>query len=311
MALPDLAKKPVRFTGGHRACAGCGFPITIKIILQAADNPVIVGCATGCMEVTSTIYPYTAWQCNFIHSAFENVAATISGVEAAYQSLKRQGRIQEDITFIAFGGDGGTYDIGLQALSGAMERGHKMVYVCYNNQAYMNTGIQRSSATPRGANTTTSPAGTRSSGKQQYPKDLTAIMAAHNIPYVAQSSMSHWNDLYRKAKKAFAVDGPAFLNVLSTCRLGWATAPEDTVDVAEGAVQCNLWPLFEVEEGVWSLSFKPKKPLPVADWMKQQGRFKHLFRPENADLLADIQQEVDQRWEQLLRRCEKEGDKQQ
>ncbi|NMB45994.1 MAG: pyruvate ferredoxin oxidoreductase [Firmicutes bacterium] len=303
MALPDLARKPQRFTGGHRACAGCGFPITIKIILQAAENPVVVGCATGCMEVTSTIYPYTAWRCSFIHTAFENAAATISGVEAAYRSLRRQGRVQQDITFIAFGGDGGTYDIGLQSLSGAMERGHKMVYVCYDNQAYMNTGIQRSSATPRGANTTTSPAGTHLAGKQQYPKDLTAIIAAHNIPYVAQSSMSHWHDLYSKAKKAFAADGPAFLNVLSTCRLGWATAPEDTVDIAEGAVLCNFWPLFEVEKGVWKLSFRPKQALSVADWMGKQGRFKHLFRPENTALLADIQQEVDQRWAALLRRC--------
>jgi pyruvate ferredoxin oxidoreductase beta subunit len=227
----------------------------------------------------------------------------VSGIEAAYRSLRRQGKIQQDIDFIAFGGDGGTYDIGLQSLSGAMERGHKLVYVCYNNQGYMNTGIQRSSATPRGANTTTTPAGTQLPGKPQHPKDLTAIMAAHDIPYAAQASMSHWNDLYRKAKKAFAVDGPAFLNVLSTCRLGWATAPEDTVDAAEGAVQCNVWPLYEVEQGKWKLTFKPKKPLPVADWMKQQGRFKHLFRADNSQLLESIQQQVDENWQRLLERC--------
>lgn len=303
MALKDLASKPLSFIGGHRACAGCGFPITIKIIMQAAENPVVVGCATGCMEVTSTIYPYTAWNCNFIHNAFENVAATIAGVEAAYRSLRRKGKVTEKIHFVAFGGDGGTYDIGLQSLSGAMERGHNIVYVCYDNQAYMNTGIQRSSATPRGTSTTTTPAGKKVPGKPQYRKDLTAIMAAHNIPYVAQASMSHWNDLYQKARKAFAVEGPAFLNVLSTCRLGWGTAPEDTVDAAEGAVQCNYWPLYEVENGKWRLTYKPKDPIPVADWMKQQGRFKHLFRPENERLLQEIQAEVDARWNQLLERC--------
>lgn len=301
--LKDLAKKEVLLSGGHRACSGCGFPITIKMVLSQVDTPVVVGNATGCMEVTTTVYPYTAWKTSFIHSAFENVAATISGVEAAYRSLKRQGKIDKEIKFVAFGGDGGTYDIGLQSLSGAMERGHNIVYVCYDNEAYMNTGVQRSSATPRATNTTTSPAGTQSTGKTQYRKDLTAIMAAHNIPYAAQAAMSHWNDLVSKAQKAFEVDGPAFLNVLTSCRLGWGISPEDSVDVVDGAVQSNFWPLYEVENGEWHLTYKPKKKLPVADWMKQQGRFKHLFRGDYAHVLEEIQRDVDERFAELCKRC--------
>ncbi len=301
--LKDLADKEVLLSGGHRACSGCGFPITIKMVLSQVDTPVVVGCATGCMEVTTTVYPYTAWKASFIHNAFENVAATISGAETAYRSLKKQGKLDKEIKFVAFGGDGGTYDIGLQSLSGAMERGHNMVYICYDNEAYMNTGVQRSSATPRATNTTTTPAGLESTGKHQYRKDLTAIMAAHNIPYVAQAAISHWNDLVRKAKKAFEVDGPAFLNVFTSCRLGWAIAPEDAIDAVDGGVQSNFWPLYEVENGEWRLTYKPKKKLPVADWMKQQGRFKHLFRGDYSQVLEEIQDDVDHRFAQLCKRC--------
>ncbi len=223
--LKELAKKGELLSGGHRACAGCTFPQIIRQALAATDTPVVAGAATGCMSVATTIFPFTAWKVPFIHSAFENVAATISGVEAAYRSLKKQGKLDKEIRFIAFGGDGGTYDIGLQSLSGAMERGHRMLYICYNNEAYMNTGIQRSSATPLGAETTTSPAGKVSYGKKQNSKDLTAIMVAHNIPYAAQASPSHWNDFITKVQKALATDGPTFINVLSPCRLGWAFPP--------------------------------------------------------------------------------------
>ncbi|MEW6227397.1 MAG: thiamine pyrophosphate-dependent enzyme, partial [Bacillota bacterium] len=190
--LKDLTKKDELLCGGHRACAGCAAPIAVRQVLKAVDTDVVVGCATGCLEVTTTIYPFTSWKVPFIHSAFENSAATISGAEAAYRALKKKGKMTRDIQFIAFGGDGGTYDIGFQSLSGAMERGHDMVYICYDNEAYMNTGIQRSSATPKGASTTTSPAGRVMPGKTQFRKDLTAIMAAHNIPYAAQAVPSHW-----------------------------------------------------------------------------------------------------------------------
>jgi pyruvate ferredoxin oxidoreductase beta subunit len=255
------------------------------------------------MEVVTTIFPYTAWRTSFIHSAFENCAATVSGVETAFRSLKKHGDLpveRDRMNFIAFGGDGGTYDIGLQSLSGAMERGHNMLYVCYDNEAYMNTGIQRSSATPLGAHTSTAPAGKVKQGKEQNRKDLTAIMVAHNIPYVAQTTPFHWKDLAAKVEKALAVDGPAFLNVLMPCTVGWHFDPAEGIDMAREAVETNFWPLFEVENGVYTINKKPKDRLPIENWMKRQGRFKHLFRPGNEEILAASQQWIDDQWERLL-----------
>lgn len=302
--LKALSAKEPALSAGHRACAGCAAPIVVRQVLMASDKPVVVGSATGCLEVTTSIYPYTAWNVNFIHNAFENSAATISGVEAAFESLKKQGKIDDDINFVAFGGDGGTYDIGFQSLSGAMERGHNMLYVCYDNGAYMNTGIQRSSATPQGANTTTTPAGKVSTGKKQYRKDLAEIMASHHIPYVAQASVSNYRDLIEKAQKAFSIKGPKFLNVLSPCRLGWGFNPENTVDLAQMMVDSCFWPLFEVENGVWKLTYKPKNKPNIEEWMKLQARFKHLFRGEEGKaVIAAAQEEVDKRWEQILARC--------
>lgn len=303
-SLKELTHKPDLLSGGHRLCAGCGASVAVRQVLLAANAPVVVCSATSCLEVSTTPYPYTAWKTSFIHNAFENAAATISGVESAYQVLKRKGQIDKEVKFVAFGGDGGTYDIGLQSLSGAMERGHNMVYVCYDNGAYMNTGIQRSSATPFRAATTTSPVGKAQAGKQQWRKDLAAIMADHNIPYVAQASISHWKDLVEKAEKAFAVDGPAFLNVLAPCPRGWRFPNEKTIELAKLAVQTGYWPLFEVVDGEWSLSFKPKELKPIAEWLKPQGRFKHLFKPGNERLLAEYQELVGVNWRRLLRRCE-------
>jgi pyruvate ferredoxin oxidoreductase beta subunit len=300
--LKELAAREDLLTGGHRACAGCAAPIIVRQVLLAAEHPVVVGSATGCLEVTTTLFPYTAWKVPFIHNAFENSAATVSGVEAAYTSLKKQGKYDKEVRFIAFGGDGGTYDIGLQSLSGAMERGHQMLYICYDNHAYMNTGIQRSSATPLGAHTTTSPAGKVIPGKKQYRKDLTAIMVAHNIPYVAQTSVSHWRDLTAKVQKALDTPGPSFINVLSPCRLGWGFKPEDTIEVAREAVETCFWPLYEVENGVYKLTYKPKEKKPVVDWMKKQTRFRHLFKPGNEELLAKVQEYVDAEWEKLLQK---------
>lgn len=302
--LKELSKKKELLTGGHRLCAGCGASIAVRQILSVLDDPVVVGVATGCLEVATTIYPYTAWDTPFIHNAFENVAATISGAEAMFSSLKKQGKIDKDIKFIAFGGDGGTYDIGIQSLSGALERGHNFVYVCYDNEAYMNTGIQRSSATPRGAWTTTSPAGKVIPGKTQYRKDLTAVVAAHHIPYVAQASIWRWNDLLEKARKAFYTDGPAFINVLSPCHRGWRYNMEDTIKIAKLATQTNFWPLYEVENGNWKLNYKPKERRPIREWMEMQGRFSHLFKPENEHIIKEIQEEIDDNWGRLLARCE-------
>jgi len=302
--LKELAVRGDKFTGGHRACSGCGATIVARQVLLAASKyPVVVGCATGCLEVVSTIYPYTAWNVPFIHSAFENSAATVSGAEAAYRSLQRQGKISEDIKFIAFGGDGGTYDIGLQSLSGAMERGHHLLYICYDNQAYMNTGIQRSSATPKGGSTTTSPAGKKLPGKLQFRKNLTEIMAAHNIPYAAQSVVGNWSDLTRKVEKAIEKGGPAFIDVLQPCRLGWGYPPELTAEMGRLAVETNFWPLYEVEDGKYKLNYKPKERKPITEWLFMQERFRHLKAPENQSLVEEIQKDIDLRWEALQKRC--------
>jgi pyruvate ferredoxin oxidoreductase beta subunit len=299
-----LAKRPERLAPGHRLCAGCGASIAVRQILGAVDEPVVVANATGCLEVATSIYPFTSWRVPWIHNAFENAAATMSGVESAYRSLVRQGkRKEQDVKFIAFGGDGGTYDIGLQSLSGAAERGHQFLYVCYDNGAYMNTGIQRSSATPHGAATTTSPAGKVIPGKQQFRKDLTAIMAAHGIPYVAQAAPSQWRDLMKKTRKAVDCGGPAFMNVLSSCNRGWRHGTDETIEITQLAVDTCYWPLYEVEHGEWRLTYKPREKQPVEAWLKRQGRFRHLFRDENRHIIDELQAEVDRDWDRLLKLC--------
>jgi len=302
LTLKELSKKEDRLTHGHRMCAGCGAPIIVKQVLMATDYPIIASNATGCLEVSTCISEYTAWKIPWIHSAFENAAATISGVETMYRALKKKGKIDKEIKFIAFGGDGGTYDIGLQSLSGAMERGHDMLYICYDNGAYMNTGIQRSSATPFGADTTTNPAGSVIPGKLQKRKDLTRIMAAHSIPYVAQASPAHWQDLIKKVRKAFEIKGPKFMNVISPCNRGWRTRTDDAITLCKLAVDTCYWPLYEVENGVTKITFKPKEKKPIIEFLKPQGRFKHLFAPENEWMLKKIQEDIDHEWE-LLQKC--------
>jgi len=281
--------------------------------MGAGESDVVSGCATGCLEVSTSIYPYSSWTGSFIHNAFVNSAATISGAQAAFRGLQAAGRIpaDKDVKFVAFGGDGGTYDIGFQSLSGAMERGHDMVYVCYDNGAYMNTGIQRSSATPQHAWATTSEVGAALDGKVQHRKDLTSIMADHRIPYVAQASVGYWRDLVNKAEKAFNIEGPAFINVMAPCPRGWRTKSEDTAVLARLAVDTGFWPSFEVEDGVWKLTMpaKIKKDglVPVVEFLKPQGRFKHLFKPGNEHLLESAQKHVDEYYDYILKRCECEG----
>lgn len=302
--LKESTLKPERLTGGHRMCAGCGAPVVVRTVLRALkeQDKAVIGAATGCLEVSTFLYPFTAWNDSFIHSAFENAGASVSGAEAAYTSLKRQGKIDDTYKFIAFGGDGGTYDIGLQSLSGAMERGHDMVYVCYDNGAYMNTGIQRSSATPKYADTTTSPAGKAVPGKQQYRKDLTKIMVAHGLPYVAQSApMKNFKDLYEKSEKAIYTKGPAFLNVIAPCPRGWRYDTPKLMEMVEIAVDSCFWPLYEIENGVYKLSYKPKKKRPISDWLEAQGRFRHVAK--NPEVVNEIQAEIDERWETLLKLC--------
>ena len=302
--LKEMAGNRERLAGGHRSCAGCTAPAILRQALHVSGQDTVVGFATGCIEVTTTIYPYTSWEVPFVHCAFENCAATLSGAEAAYRVLKRKGRLPQDkkIKFIAFGGDGGTYDIGFQSLSGAMERGHNLLYICYDNNAYMNTGIQRSSATPLGATTNTSPGGSVVSGKQQPRKDMTAVMIAHGIPYVAQASVSRHTDFMRKVERALEIDGPCFINIMQPCHRGWRCKPEDSVEMARVAVEARWWPLYEVDHGRWKVNYKPKNRVPIEEWFKLQGRFKHLVAPEHEHLVAWHQQRVDTAWDALLER---------
>jgi pyruvate ferredoxin oxidoreductase beta subunit len=303
--LKELAKKEDLLTHGHRMCSGCGAPTVVKMVLMASEYPLVASNATGCLEVSTCISEFTAWKIPWIHSAFENAAATISGVESMYRAWRKKGRIDRDVKFIAFGGDGGTYDIGLQSLSGAMERGHDMVYVCYDNGAYMNTGIQRSSATPRGAETTTSPFGSVIPGKVQARKDLTRIMAAHNIPYAAQASPGNWTDLMKKVRKALDVNGPAFLNILAPCNRGWRSKTDDSIALSKLAVQTCYWPLYEIENGIIKVTYKPKEKKPLEEFLKPQGRFKNLFTPAGKKALKKLQEDVDKEWDRLNKEAEK------
>ncbi|MBW2974249.1 pyruvate ferredoxin oxidoreductase [Candidatus Woesearchaeota archaeon] len=306
MNYKQLAEKlqKRKLVPGHRSCSGCGFPQIVRAVLASTDKPVVASCATGCLEVTTTIYPFSSWNIPFIHSAFENSAATIAGVETAFRALKKKGKIKDDIKFIAFGGDGGTYDIGLQSLSGSLERGHDFLYVCYDNNAYMNTGIQRSSATPYGASTTTAPAGKVHQGKEEFRKDFAKVMVAHNIPYVAQASVHNMMDLTAKAEKALSIKGPKVMVVLQPCTLGWRFPSDKTMEIAKLAVETRFWPLYEVENGKYKLTYKPSKDVPVTEYMKTQGRFKHLLKPENKPIVDKIQGHVNSEWEKLVKLCE-------
>ena len=305
--LKKEVEKKERLVGGHRLCAGCGAGIAVRGVLRALEpeDKAVIANATSCLEVSTFMYPYTAYTDSYIHTAFENAAATLSGVEAAYTAMKRRGKVEDNFKFIAFGGDGGTYDIGLQSLSGAMERGHDMVYVCYDNEAYMNTGIQRSSSTPRFADATTSPAGSVMPGKIQNKKNLTEIIAAHNIPYAAQTTfIGNFKDLHEKAKKAIYTEGACFLNILSPCPRGWRYEAEDLAEICQLAVDTCVWPLYEIEDGIWRLTYEPKKKLPVEEFLSKQGRFKHMFKSGNEWMIEEAQAYVDKEWNKLLKKCE-------
>src|SRR6187431_146974 len=296
--IPPLA-------GGHALCQGCGVPLVVRTVLNTFTQPVVVVNATGCLEVATTRYPATAWNVPWLHVAFENAAAVASGVESAQRALRKRHALPsgEEVAVVVFAGDGGTYDIGLQALSGALERGHRFLFVCYDNEAYMNTGIQRSGATPFAAATTTSPTGEVSFGKAQQRKDMTAIAVAHHVPYAAQAAASHWHDLSVKVERAAAADGPAFLNVLTDCPVGWGHEPRQFAQVMDGAVDCLFWPLYEVVEGRYALTYLPPTVLPVAEWLALQGRFAHLLQAENATVVAGIQAQVEEDWVALLEQC--------
>ncbi|MEA1925698.1 MAG: thiamine pyrophosphate-dependent enzyme [Patescibacteria group bacterium] len=296
-----MNKKTQKFTVAA-TCAGCPIGLIVRTVLNATDDNIVVANATGCMEVTSTIYPNTAWNVPYIHSAFGNTGATISGIETAYRSLKKQKKLKtgKPVKFVAFGGDGGTYDIGLQALSGALERKHDFCYVCYDNGAYMNTGNQRSGATPLGADTETTPRGKKSIGKSIERKDLMSIVASHHLPYAATASVGFMADFQKKAKKALETKGPTFLLVFSPCVALWKFHPSQTINIAKLATETNFWPLYEIVDGEYSISYEPSKSLPVEEFYKTQGRFKHLFkRKDKKEVMRKIQNAVDEQWDRL------------
>ncbi|MDY6986037.1 MAG: thiamine pyrophosphate-dependent enzyme [Candidatus Thermoplasmatota archaeon] len=307
--LKGLSQQEELLLPGHRLCAGCGASIVVRQVLKAVRGPTIVVNATGCLEVATTIYPYTSWAMPWIHSAFENTAATASGIVAAERAFERKG-IGKKNDVIAFGGDGGTYDIGFQALSGALERYDDFLYVLYDNEAYMNTGIQRSGGTPKYAWTTTTPVGSVETGKMEYKKPIDLIVAAHDIPYVATASPAYWRDLIVKARKGIEVNGPAFLHAISTCDRGWRHDTSDTIEITKLAVETCYFPLFEVENGEFKLTGRsraiakrPELKKPVSEFLKLQGRFSHLLKPENAEKLEEVQRGVDDNWERIKKLC--------
>ena len=255
-AVRTLTQKEY-FAPGHRACQGCAEALAVRLVAKALGRNVIVAAATGCMEIVSSPFPFTSWRVPWFHVAFENTAAVASGIESGLKVLMRKGRLPyKKIVAVGMAGDGGTADIGLQALSGALERGHNMIYICTDNEAYMNTGIQRSSATPFGASTTTSPAGKVMMGQTTWKKNMPAIVAAHNIPYVATACPSYPIDLVQKLKKAADIEGPAYIHILSVCPTGWRSTPENSIKLGRLAVETGVFPLYEIERRSISLEHR-------------------------------------------------------
>jgi pyruvate ferredoxin oxidoreductase beta subunit len=267
---------------------GCGEALAVRLVCKALGRNVIIANATGCIEIFSSQLTYTSWEVPWIHTLFENTAAVASGIEAGIKVLSRKGKYSRKTKAVAMAGDGGTVDIGLQALSGALERGHDFIYICFDNEAYMNTGIQRSSATPFGASTTTSPAGKVSIGQTSWKKNMPAIAAAHDIPYVATACPSYPFDLMSKISKAMKIRGPSYIHVLSVCPTGWRLPSDLTIRAGRLAVETGIFPLYEVEEGKYTLNFDFLQLRPVEDYFKLQGRFRHLTK----EIVAQIQSRV-------------------
>nr|WP_227761799.1 thiamine pyrophosphate-dependent enzyme [Zhaonella formicivorans] len=283
---------------GRGGCPGCAAVIGARMATKISGKKTIMINSTGCMCVNygyngAPLFPY-------VHSLFENAGSVISGIDAALKALGRR----EDVNLIVYAGDGGTVDIGFQALSGAVDRGHRFLYICYDNEGYMNTGVQRSGATPYGASTTTTPVGAKAKGEPRplgRKKDMVRVMAAHGIPYTATASIAYPLDYMRKVQTALQVDGPSYIHLLSPCSPGWGIEPKDTVTVARLAVQTNFAPLYEITGGAaFKVNIKPQKPKPVREYLATQKRFRHLLAKENESELELIQQAVDARFKYLL-----------
>ena len=283
------------FAPGHRACAGCGMPIAIKLVLDAAGPNTIVASPTGCLEVTSTPFPESSWKVPWIHSLFENPASVASGIEIA---LKKFGRT--DINLLVIAGDGSTFDIGIGSISGMFDRGHNITYICYDNEAYMNTGVQRSGSTPFYASTTTTPIGTQSPGNLVRKKDMPAIAVAHGAPYVATASIAYPVDLRRKVKRSLEIKGPAYIQINAPCITGWSYAEGDTIELAKLVVETCICPLYEYVNGELVGVKKVRNKRPVEDYLKTQGRYKHLFHVEGGEeYIANIQAIADRNAEKF------------
>jgi len=281
---------------GHNFCIGCGEALAMRLACKAIGENMIIGMATGCDEVCTTPLPVTSWRVPWLHTLFENVGAEISGVESGLKALMRKGKIPErDIKCIGMAGDGGTSDIGVQALSGAIERGHNFLYICWDNEAYMNTGIQRSSSTPYGASTTTAPAGKVSIGQKTRKKNMVEICVAHDIPYAATACPSYPFDLMNKVRKGAEVKGPAYVHILCPCCTGWRYPSNITIQMGRLAVETGIFPLYEVENGRYRLNVDRPTLKPVEEYLKLQGRYRHLTDKE----IQDIQERVNEEYAKL------------
>jgi pyruvate ferredoxin oxidoreductase beta subunit len=306
--LKEFSTSADRFEGAHLLCPGCAHSMIVREVLNATDDNLVLSSATGCLEVSTAIYPYTSWDASWIHIGFENASTAIAGAEAMYKARKRKGLRPEGEKapkFVAFGGDGATYDIGFQFISGCFERGHDMMYVCLDNEVYANTGGQRSSSTPIGASTTTSPSGRVSYGEKMMKKDMLAIMAAHGAPYVAQVAPNKWKDMVKKIQTGFATTGPVYINAMSACTTEWKFDANKTIDISDIAVDSLVFPLYEIVDGhKLTITYRPKNIVPVRDYLGAQGRFKHLFKKEYEHIIDQWQKDVDAKWVALQRREE-------
>ncbi len=288
---PKLITNREYIASGHRACSGCGEVLAMRYVCKALGRNTIISNATGCMEIISTPLPQTAWEVPWIHTLFENASAVASGIECGLKALKRKHGYTKEVKVVAMGGDGATADIGLQSLSGAMERGHDFIYVCYDNEAYMNTGIQRSSETPFGASTTTAPAGKASMGQHTWKKNMAAIAAAHEIQYVATSCSSYPFDIMTKVEKAIKIKGPSYIHILSVCPTGWRCPSNSTIKMGRLAVETGIFPMYEIENGKYTLNIDLPKLRPVEDYLKLQGRFRHLDKDNTAEIQEKVLEE--------------------
>jgi len=282
-------------TKGHTGCPGCGACLAMRYVLKGLGGNTIVSIPACCWAVMPGVFPYSNMKIPMLYTAFETTGASISGIRAALDALGR-----EDITVLGFAGDGGTFDIGIQALSGAVERRENIIYVCYDNEAYMNTGVQRSSATPVGAWTTTTQGGKAKDWKKSPKKNIIDMLVAHKIPYAATASIAYPEDLIKKVKKAKEIKGPRFLHIFATCPTGWRMDPSKSVEIAKMAVQAKIFPLYEVENGKYKITRKPTKEVDVADYLKMQGRFRHLTQEE----IEKFRENVELEWYLLLKKEE-------